>query len=100
MQGDGAMVGVAGPAGIGKTRLAAERGKIAVGGGHRFLRGRCLPNAGIFQPFVDIVRTAWDRADHDERRHMIGERSPGSRSTGPYCFSSTTFISPIPRLRP
>lgn len=76
MQGDGAMVGVAGPAGIGKTRLAAEMGKIAVGGGHRFLRGRCLPNAGIFQPFVDIVRTAWDRADHDERRHMIGEHAP------------------------
>ena len=74
--GDAGVVAISGPAGIGKTLLAARAGLTALEGGHQFLRGRCLPNAGIFQPFVDIVRSAWDRADLPGRRHLIGDHAP------------------------
>ncbi len=76
LRGDAPVVAISGPAGMGKTLLAARAGLTALEGRHRFLRGRCLPNAGIFQPFVDIFRSAWDRADLPQRRHLIGDHAP------------------------
>lgn len=53
LKGTGRLVLVAGEAGIGKTRLAEEFGKIAAQHGCRVLTGRCLP--GLAHPYLPFL---------------------------------------------
>lgn len=56
LKGTGRLVLIAGEAGIGKTRLAEEFGKIAAQRGCRILTGRCLPGAAHpYLPFQEAL---------------------------------------------
>jgi class 3 adenylate cyclase/tetratricopeptide (TPR) repeat protein len=68
------LVSVAGPAGIGKSRLCAELVQH-IGGGARVFRGRCLPyGEGItYWPLAEVVREAAAIAGQDSAA-VAGEK--------------------------
>ncbi len=54
--GEGGLVLISGEAGIGKTSLLDEFGKLAMGKGARVIAGRCLPGGSSpFLPFQDAL---------------------------------------------
>ena len=60
-------VTLVGPAGIGKSRLAAELGATVTADGGRMLRGRCLPygDGATLWPLRELVVAATGAADDD-----------------------------------
>jgi TOMM system kinase/cyclase fusion protein len=77
-EGRGQSVLVIGDAGIGKSRLVRELGRVLSSGAHPWLQGRCMPEArnSALQPVVDLLqrhlgfRPAMDEA---ERRRRLEE---------------------------
>jgi WD40 repeat protein/DNA-binding SARP family transcriptional activator len=53
--GDGRLTLIVGPAGIGKTRLAAELARRAHGGGGLVLYGRAMERTSRFHPFAEAL---------------------------------------------
>jgi DNA-binding CsgD family transcriptional regulator/tetratricopeptide (TPR) repeat protein len=73
--GNGATVLVAGEAGIGKSRLASELGKLARDAGFEVLLGRSIDLVGTelpFQPFVEALRPLGEP-------RLLDEQTPGSQ---------------------
>lgn len=74
--GRGGLSLITGPAGIGKTRLAAELGNQARSEGITVLTGRCLgdPIAPAFWPFIQILRAYREaRLGSEELRQSAAE---------------------------
>ena len=62
--GSRSAVFISGEPGIGKTRLAAEIGRLAASDGALVLYGRCDDQLGVpFQPFAEILEWYLDRAE-------------------------------------
>ena len=106
--GTGAAVLVAGQAGIGKTRLAAELAGHARGAGFEVLLGRSIDLVGTelpYQPFAEALRPLgkpWRPAGRRPARSCGYSRrrwrcSPGAPLPHPCCSYSRTCTGPIPR---
>lgn len=73
---------VAGEAGIGKSRLAAEAERMAVATGGIVLRARCheIERALFLQPFVDALRPRLTHLPEDALRDLVGGWASALRS--------------------
>ncbi|MFC5829477.1 AAA family ATPase [Nonomuraea insulae] len=73
---------VAGEAGIGKSRLAAEAERMAVATGGIVLRARCheIERALFLQPFVDALRPRLTHLPEEALRDLVGGWAPALRS--------------------
>ncbi len=80
--GKGSFVLISGEAGIGKSRLAEDFGRLAAEEGGSITVGRCLPGAPIpYLPFRNALREGWQsKADLD--RQILREASMPARDTG------------------
>jgi hypothetical protein len=79
LHGQPAVVLLAGEAGIGKTRLAAEGAARAEAAGARVLRGGCVQLGGDglpFAPVVDALRTLVRETPADELERLLGSARP------------------------
>ena len=77
-KGEGKIVLIGGPAGIGKTRLAAEIGAEASARGVLALAGSCYDrdDSVLFSPFVEILEAALEQAQsRDTFRDALGENA-------------------------
>ncbi|HET9737345.1 MAG TPA: BTAD domain-containing putative transcriptional regulator [Solirubrobacteraceae bacterium] len=75
--GAGTTCFVAGPAGIGKTRLTAELAEVAGARGVTVLSGRCIQLVGTglpYLPFVDAMRAVCEWPDPGTRLAAAGSR--------------------------
>ena len=71
------MVFISGEPGIGKTRLAAEAARVALGDGATVLYGRCDEGLGVpYQPFVETLRAYVEACPDLELAGALG-RYPG-----------------------
>src|SRR5215211_6991615 len=72
--GSGAIVGVAGEAGVGKSRLTAEVRGHAERSGHRWLETRCLSYGGglAYWPYAELLRAAAGIGPDDDRETAGG----------------------------
>lgn len=73
---------VAGEAGIGKSRLAAEAERMAVATGGIVLRARCheIERALFLQPFVDALRPRLTHLPEEALRDLVGGWASALRS--------------------
>jgi DNA-binding SARP family transcriptional activator/tetratricopeptide (TPR) repeat protein len=78
VSGHPAVVLVAGPAGIGKTRLATEAAAIAEATGGALLQARCYAaeRSLFLQPFVDAMTSALTSLPARELRELAGTSAP------------------------
>jgi tetratricopeptide (TPR) repeat protein/predicted Ser/Thr protein kinase len=81
LKGEGTTVMIRGEAGIGKSRLVWELGRIAKKEKVRYLVGRCLSRGEDipYQPVFDVIRTYLGLKgikDAIGLEHFIGERAP------------------------
>src|SRR2546423_9458715 len=85
----GAVVLVSGEAGIGKTRLCDEAGRVHRGGGGQLLVGRALPEDATipFGPVVDSLRAA--RRSEAALWDAVRARSGVLRTVAPELASET-----------
>ena len=95
--GGGALVLVSGEAGIGKTRLAEEFEKEAIGRGFNVMVGKCVPGTPTpYFPFLD----AFKRATEEENADLKG--GPNrlftiARKAAPDIAGATPIIGPYLR---
>ena len=74
LSGRGALVMLAGEAGIGKTRLAHEFTSLAIAQDAVVLWGRCHERRGAppYWPWLQTIRTYLETAEADQLRHDMG----------------------------
>lgn len=77
--GSGAVVGLAGDAGIGKSRLLFEMRRLLPQDDHYYLEGRCIQygNSLSYLPFLDIVRSYLDISEKDSEAEIQNKLKQG-----------------------